>query len=79
MSSVPQNVTTKSVSHDTATIEWEEPQYPNGIIKYYNVLKWRDSSDMVQLKTNIVGKHIRYTINNLDSEATYSIVVSAGA
>ena len=76
---MPQNVTTKSVSHDTATIEWEEPQYPNGIIKYYNVLKWRDSSDMVQLKTNIVGKHIRYTINNLDSEATYSIVVSAGA
>ena len=79
MPSVPQNVTTKSVSHDTATIEWEEPQYPNGIIKYYNVLKWRGSSDMVRLETNIVGKHIRYTINNLDSEATYSMVVSVGA
>ena len=76
---MPQNVTTKSVSHDTATIEWEEPQYPNGIIKYYHVLKWRGSSDIVRLETKIVGKHIRYTINNLDSEATYSMVVSVGA
>ena len=79
MPSVPQNVTTKSVSHDTATIEWEEPEYPNGIIKSYNVLKWRDSSSMVRLEINIVGKHIRYTINNLDSEATYYMVVSVGA
>ena len=69
----------KGVSHDTATIEWEEPKYPNGIIKYYSVIKWRGSSDMVQLEINIVGKHIRYTINNLDSEATYSMVVSVGA
>ena len=76
---MPQNVTTKSVSHDTATIEWEEPEYPNGIIKSYNVLKWRDSSSMVRLEINIVGKHIRYTINNLDSEATYSIWVRVGA
>ena len=75
---MPQNVTTKSVSHDTATIEWEEPEYPNGIIKSYNVLKWRDISSLVRLESNIVGKHIRYTISNLDSEATYSISVSVG-
>ena len=76
---MPQNVTTKSVSHDTATIEWEEPEYPNGIIKSYNVLKWRNISSVVRLEINIVGKHIRYTINNLDSEATYSISVRVGA
>ena len=77
-SSMPLNVRTKSVSHDTATIEWEEPKYPNGIIKSYNLVKWRGSSGMVSLKINTVGKHIRYTINNLDSEATYSISVSGG-
>ena len=69
----------KGVSHDTASIEWEEPKYPNGIIKSYNAIKWRDSSGMVKLEINIVGKHIRYTINNLDSEANYSIVVSIDA
>ena len=75
---MPLNVRTKSVSHDTATIEWEEPEYPNGIIKSYNLVKWHGSSGMVSLKINTVGKDIRYTINNLDSEATYSISVSGG-
>ena len=79
VSSAPQNLTIKGVSHDTATIEWEEPEYPNGIIKSYIVMKWRGSSGMVQLETNIVGKLIRYTINNLDSETTYYIAVSGGA
>ena len=76
--SMPLNVRTKSVSHDTATIEWEEPEYPNGIIKSYNLVKRRGSSGMVSLTINTLGKHIRYTINNLDSKATYSISVSGG-
>ena len=77
--SVPLNLTTKSVSHDTATIEWEEPKYPNGIIKSYNLIKtkWREPP-LIALEINIVGKHIRYTINNLESETTYTISVSGG-
>ena len=76
--SMPLNLATKSVSHDTATIEWEEPEYPNGIIKSYKLVNWRGSSGVVSLKINPVGKHIRYTINNLDSETTYTISVSGG-
>ena len=78
--SVPLNLKTKSVSHDSATIEWEEPKYPNGIIKSYNLIKttkWRESR-VITLEINIVGKHIRYTINNLESETTYTISVSGG-
>ena len=78
--SVPLNLKTKSVSHDSATIEWEEPKYPNGIIKSYNLIKttkWRESRG-ITLEINIVGKHIRYTINNLESETTYTISVSGG-
>ena len=74
--SMPLNLALKSVSHDTATIEWEEPEYPNGIIKSYYLEKWRGSSPLV---INIVKKRIRYTINNLDSETTYTILVSGGA
>ena len=77
--SVPLNLTTKSVPHDTATIEWEEPKYPNGIIKSYYLIKAKwGKSFLIALKTNIVGKHIRYTINNLESETTYSISASGG-
>ena len=77
--SVPLNLKTKSVSHDSATIEWEEPKYPNGIIKSYNLIKtkWRETG-LIVLEINIVGKHIRYTINNLESETTYTISVSGG-
>ena len=77
--SVPLNLKTKSVSHDTATIEWEEPKYPNGIIRSYILAKSKlvDPS-FVLLEIDIVGKRIRYTINNLDSETTYSISVSGG-
>ena len=78
MSSKPLNLKTKSVSHDSATIEWEEPKYPNGIIISYNIVKQLRSSDLVKLEIKKVGKHIRYTINNLDSGATYSISVSGG-
>ena len=74
--SMPLNLTKKSVSHDTATIEWEEPKYPNGIIKSYQLIKTKRQSPLIPLNINIVGKHIRYTINNLESETTYSIVVS---
>ena len=77
-SSKPLNLKTKSVSHDSATIEWEEPKYPNGIIISYNIVKQLRSSDLVKLEIKKVGKHIRYTINNLDSGATYSISVSGG-
>ena len=77
-SSKPLNLTWKSVSHDTATIEWEEPKYPNDIIKSYELLKWRGNSGFVRLEINIVGKHIRYTINHLDRETTYFILVSGG-
>ena len=78
--SAPLNPTTKSVSYDAATIEWEEPKYPNGIIKSYHLLgtKWREPSSTA-LEINIVGKHSRYTINNLESETTYSILVSGGS
>ena len=76
--SKPLNLTTKSVAHDTATIEWEEPKYPNGIIKSYVLMKWGDSSSEFPLRINTVGKRIRYTINNLDSETTYTISVSGG-
>ena len=77
--SVPLNLKTKSVSHDSATIECEEPKYPNGIIKSYNLIKtkWREPG-LIVLEINIVGKHIRYTINNLESETTYTISVSGG-
>ena len=77
--SAPFNLTPKSVSHDSATIEWEEPKYPNGIIKSYNLIKtkWREPP-LIALEINIVGKHIRYTINNLESETTYTISVSGG-
>ena len=77
--SVPLYLKTKSVSYDTATIEWEEPKYPNGIIKSYNLIKtkWREPP-LIALEINIVGKHIRYTINNLESETTYTISVSGG-
>ena len=78
MSSKPLNLKTKSVSHDSATIEWEEPKYPTGIIISYNIVKQLRSSDLVKLEIKKVGKHIRYTINNLDSGATYSISVSGG-
>ena len=78
MSSKPLNLKTKSVSHDSATIEWEEPKYPNGIIISYNIVKQLRSSLLVKLEIKKVGKHIRYTINNLDSGATYSISVSGG-
>ena len=78
MSSKPLNLKTKSVSHDSATIEWEEPKYPNGIIISYNIVKQLRSSYLVKLEIKKVGKHIRYTINNLDSGATYSISVSGG-
>ena len=78
MSSKPLNLKTKSVSHDSATIEWEEPKYPNGIIISYNIVKQLRSSHLVKLEIKKVGKHIRYTINNLDSGATYSIPVSGG-
>ena len=74
--SAPLNLTPKSVSHDSATIEWEEPKYPNGIIKSYQLIKTKRQSPLIPLNINIVGKHIRYTINNLESETTYSIVVS---
>ena len=76
--SVPLNLKTKSVSHDTATIEWEEPKYPNGIIKSYQLIKTKRQSPLIPLNINIVGKHIRYTINNLESETTYSISASGG-
>ena len=75
VSSKPLNLATKSVSHDTATIEWDEPKYPNGIIISYNIVK---QLPLVKLEIKKVGKHIRYTIDNLDSEATYSISVSGG-
>ena len=78
MSSKPLNLKTKSVSHDSATMEWDEPKYPNGIIISYNIVKQLRSSDLVKLEIKKVGKHIRYTINNLDSGATYSISVSGG-
>ena len=78
VSSKPLNLATKSVSHDTATIEWDEPKYPNGIIISYNIVKQLRSSHLVKLEIKKVGKHIRYTIDNLDSEATYSISVSGG-
>ena len=74
----PLNLITKSVSHDTATIEWEEPKYPNGIIKPYYLIKAKRQSPLIALDINIVGKLIRYTINNLESETTYSISVSGG-
>ena len=77
MSSKPLNLKTKSVSHDSA-IEWDEPKYPNGIIISYNIVKQLRSSHLVKLEIKKVGKHIRYTIDNLDSEATYSISVSGG-
>ena len=77
MSSKPLNLKTKSVSHDSATVEWEEPKYPNGIIISYIVKQLR-SSHLVMLEIKKVGKHIRYTINNLDSGVTYSISVSGG-
>ena len=77
--SMPLNLTKKSVSHDTATIEWEEPKYPNGIIRSYNLAKSKlGDPSFVLLEIDIVGKRIRYTINNLDSETTYSISVSGG-
>ena len=77
--SAPLNLTTKSVSYDAATIEWEEPKYPNGIIKSYDLYKinWSELSS-IALEINIVGKYIRYTINNLENETTYSISVSGG-
>ena len=77
--SAPLNLTPKSVSHDSATIEWEEPKYPNGIIKSYYLFrkKWDQFRSYV-LKINMVGKHIRCTINNLESETRYSIGVSGG-
>ena len=77
--SAPLNPTTKSVSYDAATIEWEEPKYPNGIIKSYVLrkIKWSEPSS-IALEINIVGKYIRYTISNLESETTYSISVSGG-
>ena len=75
--SKPLNLAKKSVSHDTATIEWEEPKYPNGIIKSYNLAKSKlGDPSVVKLEIDIVGKRIRYTISNLDSETSYSISVS---
>ena len=77
--SAPLNLTPKSVSHDSATIEWEEPKYPNGIIKSYYLIETKFRQPLIALEINKVGKHIRCTINNLESETRYSISVSGGS
>ena len=71
--SEPRNVTSSA-----STIEQEEPEYPNGIIKYYIVNSSVRECYRYTINSS-VREHYRYTINNLDSKTTYSISASGGA
>ncbi|XP_052268400.1 protein sidekick-like [Dreissena polymorpha] len=64
------------VSFNNATIEWEEPEEPNGIILAY-LVSWRVSGSSDPLKNVTVGASERkLTAENLQTQAYYEFYVT---
>ncbi len=89
VSGPPRNLTLKQVTNTTATIEWTEPETPNGKIKGYRIyISGSDSSGgtLTQVQnvlnslksSNITGENkyaMESTINNLSMKLIIFLII----
>jgi len=77
--SKPLNLSAVSVTDTSVTIQWEAPEYPNGVITSYQVTTSFGKQRVFaqSYHSHAQGSKLEFQVSALESEATYNIKVQA--
>ena len=70
----PQNVKVQATSSVSIRVTWDEPAFPNGIIKEY-IISYGTSKDFQPYEQTVTGKTTERVLDGLDKFTTYFIKV----
>ena len=78
--SKPQNVTTEAITSTEATLTWQPPAVPNGVITAYNVwynVRLNCSGELVSYNASVGPSSREYHFTALEEYTSYMFYVSA--